>query len=42
MARQLNMKKWPKVIEFGDQSWNFTSFPPEFYQICIFVVTLRN
>ena len=40
-----NMKDWPKVVEFCDQSWNFTNFappPPELYQICNFLSPLRN
>ena len=34
----MNMKNWPKVMEFCDQSWNFTNFDPKFYQNCIFFV----
>ena len=30
------MNNWLNVIEFCDQSWNFTTFVPELYQICIF------
>ena len=30
------MKNWPKFQEFCYQSWNFTNFIPELYQICIF------
>ena len=26
-------------MEFCDQSWNFTNFAPELFQICIFFVT---
>ena len=33
------MKNWPKVMEFCDQSWNFTNFAPKFDQICMFFVT---
>ena len=29
MEKSWNMKNWPKVIEFCDQSWNFTNFAPE-------------
>ena len=35
-------KKWPKVMEFCDQSWNFTNFTPKFYQICMFFVTSKK
>ena len=31
-----------KVIEFCDQSWNFTSFASKFDQICIFFVSTNN
>ena len=31
-----------KVIEFCDQSWNFTNFASKFYQICIFFVSTNN
>ena len=36
MEKSWNMKNWPKVMEFCDESWNFTNFAPQFYQICIF------
>ena len=26
MQKSWNMKNWPKVMEFCDQSWNFTNF----------------
>ena len=29
-------------MEFYDQSWTFTNFPPELYQICIFFVTIKK
>ena len=25
------MENWPKVMEFCDQSWNFTNFAPKLY-----------
>ena len=34
MEKSRNMKNRQKVMEFCDQSWNFTSFAPEFYPIC--------
>ena len=34
MEKSWNEKNWQKVVEFCDQSWNFTNFAPEFYQIC--------
>ena len=34
-------KNWPKVMEFCDQSWNFTIFAPELYQICVFLSPLK-
>ena len=36
------MTNWPKVMEFCDQSWNFTNFAPELYQICNFLVTTKK
>ena len=30
------MKNWQKVVEFCDQSCDFTDFGPEFYQMCAF------
>ena len=35
VEKSWNIKKWPKVMEFCDQSWNFTNFVPELYRICI-------
>ena len=32
------MKNWPKVMEFCDQSWNFTNFAPKF----VFFVTIKK
>ena len=37
-----NMNDWAKVMEFCDQSWNFTNFAPEMYQICIILVTTKK
>ena len=42
MERLWNMKNWPKVMEFCDQSWNFTNFVTEFYQNCILLVTTKK
>ena len=35
-------ENWPKVMEFCDQSWNYTNFVPELYQICTFFATSKN
>ena len=42
MVMEKSWKNWPKVMEFCDQSWNFTNFAPKFYQICIFFVTAKK
>ena len=42
MERSWNMKNWPKVMDFCDQSWNFSNFAPKFYQICCFFVTTKK
>ena len=42
MEKSWNMKSWPKVIQFCDQSWNFTNFAPKFDQICISFVTSKK
>ena len=34
MEKSWGMKNWPKVMEFCNQSWNFTKFVPKLYQIC--------
>ena len=31
MEKSWNMKNWPKVIEFCDQSWNLTNFAHNFF-----------
>ena len=36
------METWPKVMEFCYQSWNFTIFVPELYQICMFCATTKK
>ena len=36
------MNNWPKVLEFCDQSWNFTNFAPKLYQICTFFATTKK
>ena len=33
MGKTWNLKKWQKVMEFCDQSCNFTNFATKFYQI---------
>ena len=35
-------KDWPKVMEFCDQSWNFTNLAPNFYQICMNFATTKK
>ena len=42
MEKSWNMTNWPKVMEFCDQSWDFTNFPCRFYQICIIFVTAKK
>ena len=42
MEKSWSMKNWPKVMEFCDQSWNYTNFAPKLYQICIFLVTTKK
>ena len=42
MEKSCNINNWPKVMEFCDQSWNFTNFAPEFYQICTFFATIKK
>ena len=42
MEKSWNMKYWPKVMECCDQSWNFTNFASELYQISIFLVTTKK
>ena len=37
-----NMKNWTKVMEFCDQSWNFTNLVPKLCQICIFLVPTKK
>ena len=39
MEKSWNMKNWPKVMEFFNQSWNFA---PKFYKICMFLVTTKK
>ena len=34
MEKSWNMKKLSKVMEFCVQSWSFTNFAPQLYQIC--------
>ena len=36
MEKSWNMKNWPNVMAFCDQSWYFTNFAPKLYQIYIF------
>ena len=42
MEKSRNMKTWPKVMAFCDQSWSFTNFAHRFYQICMFFVTAKK
>ena len=42
MEQSLNMKIWPKVMEFCDQSLNSTNFAPKLDQICIYFVTTKK
>ena len=35
-------EKFLKVMEFCDQSWNCTNFPPELYQICAFFANIKK
>ena len=34
MQKSWYVKHWQEVVEFCYQSWNFTNFAPELYQIC--------
>ena len=42
MKKSWNMKNWPKVIEFCNQSLNFTNFASKLCQICNFLVTAKK
>ena len=33
MEKSWNMKNWPKVMEFYEQSWKFTNLAPKLYLI---------
>ena len=35
-------ENWAEVMEFCDQSWNFTNFASEMYQICTFFATIKK
>ena len=35
LGKFMEIKHWPKVMEFCYQSCNFTNFAPELYQICM-------
>ena len=37
MEKSWNVKNWPKVMVFCDQSWNFTHSAPKLYYICKFL-----
>ena len=39
MEKSWHRKNWPKVMEFCNQSWNFTNFALELYQICMLFAT---
>ena len=41
MEKSWNMKNWPKVMEFCDQSWNFTNFAPIVPNIYIYATNLE-
>ena len=40
MEKSWYVKHWQEVVEFCYQSWNFTNFAPELYQICSFLPAL--
>ena len=42
MEKSWNMQNWPKVMEFCYQSWNFTNFAPELYEICMYFATTEK
>ena len=42
MEKSRNMKNWPKVMGFCNQSWNFTNFVPELFSISISFVTAKK
>ena len=42
MEKSWNMEHWPKIMEFCDQSWNFTNFAPKLCQFCMFLVTSKK
>ena len=41
MEKSWNMRNWQKVMEFSDQSWNFTNFAFEFL-ICTREIVMEN
>ena len=41
MEKSWNMKNWPKLMEFCDQSWNSTNFTPNFIKFVFFVTTKK-
>ena len=41
MEMSWNVRIWQKLMEFGDQSWTFANFVPEFKQSA-FVVDIKK
>ena len=37
-----NMQNWPKVMEFSYQSWHFTNFTLQLYEICMLFATTNT
>ena len=42
MENSWNVKNWLKVLEFCEQSQDFTNFPPKLYQICTCFATTKK
>ena len=42
MEKSRNMKNCQKSLNLCDQSWNFTNFAPELYQIYISFITTKK
>ena len=42
MEKSWNMKNWPKVMEFCDQSWHFTSFDPNCAKFVILLALTKK
>ena len=41
-GKVMEHKKFPKVMEFCDRSWNFNNFAPQFYQMCAFFADIKK